>query len=240
MGVDSAGSTPPLPPPAKLTPPRDLQRSAVAPAAARSCSNLAGLGAIRCLRGPNCACRASQRAEEKDGAVQGRQEKPWMVVGSWALTGVGNQPACVNGGWKSANLGSWHRVLGKDLGPSAGPFRQRRMLTSAASLRQWSCRSAHQWRGRLLVLRRANNSHFCETMGGFFRQRGGPPNTRRGIRQACTRRGHLDASQFLPSKDRPATLQLRPRHLRVPGPSPNPRFAQAVLQLYWLATIANR
>lgn len=70
------------PPPAKLTPPRDLQRSAVAPAAARSCSNLAGLGAIKCLGGPNCACRASQRAERKDPAAQGRQEEPWM--GSWA------------------------------------------------------------------------------------------------------------------------------------------------------------
>jgi hypothetical protein len=54
--------------------------------------------------------------------------------------------------------------------------------------------------------------------------------THRGIRQACTRRGHFDASQCLPSNDRPASLQLRPRHLRVADhhrvPDPG--------RLYWL------
>lgn len=105
-------------------------------------------------------CRASQRAEEKDGAVQGgqgRQEKPWMVVGSWALTGVGNQPILA--------VGADFHPMGRDLGPSAGPFRQRRRCLRP--LRQWSCKSAHQWRadswswGGLLVLRRPTTRTFA-------------------------------------------------------------------------------
>lgn len=71
------------------------------------------------LRWTGLCCRASQRAEEKDdGAVQGRQGRQEVeICQSWQLALISIQ---------------W----GRDLGPSAGPFRQRRRCLRP--LRQWS------------------------------------------------------------------------------------------------------